>query len=111
MSKEIKRYPEIGKNYKHYKGGKYTVLTMAEHSEGDKINELLEKLDSMNLSDEAHKLIDELKLSFEDKLVIYKSIHFGSVHARPLHMWFENIKTIKTTPSTLRFEESNENNK
>lgn len=54
-------YPEIGKQYKHYKGGKYKVLTLAKHSETDEI------------------------------LVIYKSLHFGSVHARPLSMWFDIV--------------------
>lgn len=60
MEKEIK-YPEIGKTYKHYKGGKYEVLTLAKHSETNEI------------------------------LVIYKSLHFGSVHGRPLSMWFDEI--------------------
>lgn len=63
------KYPEIGKIYKHYKGGKYKVLTLAKHSET------------------------------EETLVIYRSIHFGSVHARPLSMWFDKIKgkTIRFT--------------
>lgn len=59
--KEIKEYPEIGGTYFHYKGGKYEVLSMAKHSETD------------------------------EDLVIYKSIHFGSVHARPLSMWFDTV--------------------
>lgn len=50
-------YPEIGKVYKHYKGGDYKVLTLAKHTETDEI------------------------------LVIYKSIQFGSIYARPLHIW------------------------
>ncbi len=59
--KEIKIYPEIGKIYDHYKGGKYMVITMCNHTE-----------------------------TGED-LVIYKSLHFGGVYARPLHMWFDKI--------------------
>jgi hypothetical protein len=47
-------YPEIGKLYKHYKGGDYKVLSLAKHTETDEI------------------------------LVIYKSIQFGTVYARPL---------------------------
>ena len=57
------KYPEIGKQYDHYKGGSYEVITLAKHSETDEV------------------------------LVIYKSLHFGSVHARPLPMWFEKVTT------------------
>lgn len=64
---EFKKYPEIGATYIHYKGGQYKVLTMAKHSEN------------------------------EEDLVIYKSIHFGSVHARPLSMWFDKIKELRNT--------------
>ncbi|HWY33860.1 MAG TPA: DUF1653 domain-containing protein [Nitrosopumilaceae archaeon] len=59
---EVKKYPYPGKYYQHYKGGIYEVLFMTKHSETD------------------------------EDLVIYKSVHFGSYHARPLHMWFEEIK-------------------
>lgn len=55
------QYPEVGKIYKHYKGGKYKVLTLAKHSETN------------------------------EDLVIYRSLHFGSIHARPLNMWFDEI--------------------
>jgi hypothetical protein len=55
------KYPEIGKQYIHYKGGRYEVLTLAKHTETDEV------------------------------LVIYKSLHFGSVHARPLSMWFDTV--------------------
>lgn len=66
------KYPEIGKIYRHYKGGKYKVLTLCKHSETD------------------------------ETLVIYKSIHFGSIHARPLSMWFDDIDD-----KTKRFEYDN----
>ncbi len=56
------KYPEVNKIYQHYKGGKYEVITLAKHSETDEV------------------------------LVIYKSIHFGSYHARPLDSWNETIK-------------------
>lgn len=61
MEKETK-YPEIGKIYKHYKGGKYEVITLAKHSETN------------------------------EDLVIYKSIGFGTVYARPLKMWFQTVE-------------------
>ncbi len=69
MSKDFKNYPEIGKTYLHYKGGKYTVISLAKHSE-----------------------------SGED-MVVYKSIHFGSVYVRPLSIWFDQIDK-----NTIRFK-------
>jgi hypothetical protein len=57
------KYPEIGKQYKHYKGGIYEVISLAKHTETD------------------------------ENLVIYKSLHFGTVYARPLSMWFETVTT------------------
>jgi hypothetical protein len=68
------RYPEIGKQYKHYKGGRYEVISLAKHSETDEV------------------------------LVIYKSLHFGSVYARPLSMWFDTViaeNAVKVTRFTL----------
>lgn len=61
MKKEIINYPEIRRIYQHYKGGKYEVITLAKHTET------------------------------EETLVIYKSLHFGTVHARPLSLWFDTI--------------------
>lgn len=55
-------YPIPGEKYRHYKGGTYEVVSLAIHTETD------------------------------EKLVIYKSLNFGSVHARPLSMWNEEIK-------------------
>jgi len=66
-------YPEINKTYKHYKGGKYTVLTLCKHTETD------------------------------ETLVIYKSIHFGSVYARPLNIWFDMV-TNHNNNSVSRFK-------
>lgn len=67
MSKDKKikcvEYPEVDKIYKHYKGGSYRVLTLAKHTENN------------------------------ETLVIYQSQEFGSVHARPLSMWFDEIRT------------------
>lgn len=60
---EIKVYPENGDYYRHYKGGTYRVISMCKHSE-----------------------------TGED-LVIYESITFGGVYARPLELWFEHVET------------------
>ena len=76
VEKIIKKYPEIGAIYKHYKGGKYKVLTMAKHSETD------------------------------EDLVIYQSIGYGSFYARPLSMWFDEVKftTRSGYNKAIRFE-------
>ncbi len=60
-------YPIPGKQYKHYKGGLYTVITLAKHFEKD------------------------------EDLVVYKSDLFGSVYVIPLSMWFELIILSKET--------------
>lgn len=59
---EFINYPEIGKTYQHYKGGKYKVLSLAKHSETD------------------------------ESFVVYKSIGYKSIHIRPLSMWFDIIR-------------------
>lgn len=59
-------YPEIGKIYQHYKGGLYRVLTLTTHTER------------------------------KETLVIYQSIGFGSIYARPLEMWFDKIKGTRS---------------
>lgn len=71
---DIKQYPEIDGLYKHYKGGKYKVLSLAKHSETDEI------------------------------MVVYRSIHFGSVHVRPLSMWFNLIELGTGVPPIERFK-------
>jgi hypothetical protein len=53
------QYPMPGELWQHYKGGIYEIITLANHSET------------------------------QEPLVIYKSIPFGSVYARPLDMWHE----------------------
>lgn len=52
-----KIYPEPGRLYRHYKGGVYEFLFLAPHSETGEV------------------------------LVIYKSVLYGSYHARPLDVW------------------------
>ena len=54
-------YPLPGQKYKLYKGGTYEVISMANHTETKEV------------------------------VVVYKSINFGSVYARPLEIW--NSKT------------------
>ena len=68
MKAEKTEYPEVGGTYRHYKGGKYKVMTLAKHTETD------------------------------EALVIYRSIGFGSVHARPLSQWFEIIDDSGSLP-------------
>lgn len=52
-------YPLPGQTYKHYKGGTYKIITLATHTET------------------------------KEALVIYQSVPFGSIFARPLDMWEE----------------------
>ncbi len=73
MGKNFVKYPEIGKQYNHYKGGVYEVISMATHSETSEV------------------------------LVIYKSVLFGSVYARPLDMWFDEVEN-QSGNLTPRFE-------
>ena len=50
-----------GEIWRHYKGGDYTIITLANHTEN------------------------------KEPLVIYQSISFGSIYARPLTVWCETI--------------------
>lgn len=50
-------YPLPRQQYKHYKGGTYEVISMATHTET------------------------------QEKLVVYKSLNFGSVYVRPYEIW------------------------
>lgn len=58
-------YPTPGQQYSHYKGGLYEVITMSTHTETN------------------------------EKLVIYKSINFGSIYARPYEVWNSDIEGVK----------------
>lgn len=51
------QYPLPGEIYKHYKGGTYEVISMTTHTETNEV------------------------------LVVYKSINFGTVYARPIKSW------------------------
>lgn len=59
------RKPIPGRVYLHYKGGLYEVLHLATSS------------------------VDE------SDQVVYKSLHYGSYHTRPLTEWFEVVKSKK----------------
>jgi hypothetical protein len=50
-------YPLPGEKYQHYKGGTYEIISLAQHTET------------------------------QEKMVVYKSINFGSVYVRPLDIW------------------------
>lgn len=52
-------YPLPGQTYKHYKGGTYKIITLSTHTETN------------------------------EALVIYQSVPFGSIYARPLDIWEE----------------------
>lgn len=69
-----KKYPVIGGLYKHYKGGTYKIITLAKHSETN------------------------------EDMVVYKSTEFGSIHARPLSMWFDPVMGVNSR-RVARFEE------
>lgn len=73
---EYKIYPIIGRIYRHYKGGKYTPITLATDTVTNEI------------------------------VVVYKSIEFGSVYTRPLDEWNECVKSMLSVgPDTVkRFE-------
>lgn len=60
-------FPLPGEIYQHYKGGTYEVISLCTHTETD------------------------------EKLVIYRSLNFGSVYARPLSQWSEVIADLYPT--------------
>jgi hypothetical protein len=60
---EYIHYPLPGEKYQHYKGGKYEVICLANHTDNN------------------------------EPLVIYKSLSFGSIYARPLKEWFDIVNT------------------
>ena len=60
-------YPKIGEKYRHYKGGIYEVITLANHSET------------------------------QEPMVVYKSLLFGGVYVRPLSMWFDIVQNDNYT--------------
>jgi hypothetical protein len=54
-------FPLPGQIWQHYKGGTYEVISCAVHTESDEI------------------------------LVIYRSVVFGTIYARPIEIWFDEV--------------------
>jgi hypothetical protein len=65
--------PLPGQIWQHYKGGTYEILTCANHTETQEV------------------------------LVIYRSVSFGSVYARPLSIWYDEITVAGQKKKTQRF--------
>jgi hypothetical protein len=70
----MEHFPLPTRKYRHYKGGLYKVLTLANHTDT------------------------------KEALVVYKSISFGGVYARPLKEWSETV-TNDDGQQVKRFEE------
>jgi len=66
------KYPKPTEIYQHYKGGQYEILAMCNHTETNEI------------------------------LVIYRSLSFGGIHARPFTEWYDIVDTDDKIP-TNRF--------
>jgi len=66
-------YPQPGERWLHYKGGKYEIVCMCNHTETN------------------------------EELVIYRSLSFGGWHARPYSEWHDEIQVEGTRYSTNRF--------
>lgn len=54
-------YPQPNEIWQHYKGGKYQIVAMCNHTDTDEV------------------------------LVIYKSLSFGGFHARPYNEWHDEV--------------------
>jgi hypothetical protein len=65
----MKGYPQPGEIWCHYKGGKYEIVAMCNHTTTDEI------------------------------LVIYKSLSFGGFHARPFSEWHDEVETTNGYPA------------
>jgi len=72
---ENKQYPQPNEIWQHYKGGKYQIVAMCNHTTTDEV------------------------------LVIYKSMSFGGFHARPYSEWHEQVGETKLAGFPIyRFE-------
>jgi hypothetical protein len=68
-------YPLPGEVWQHYKGGKYEIVAMCNHTDTDEV------------------------------LVIYKSLSFGGFHARPYSEWHDMVKPpVDGLWATYRFQ-------
>lgn len=70
-----------GETWRHYKGGNYKIITLANHSET------------------------------KEPLVIYQSISFGSIYARPLSMWNDVVENRRggIEPRFVKVEQNDNN--
>ena len=66
-------YPQPNEIWQHYKGGKYQIVAMCNHTTTDEI------------------------------LVIYKSLSFGGFHARPYSEWHEIVWDNENGNENYRF--------
>ena len=57
----MNHYPQPGEKWQHYKGGKYQIVAMCNHTETNEV------------------------------LVVYRSLSFGGFHARPYSEWHEQV--------------------
>jgi len=69
----MNKYPQPGETWHHYKGGKYEIVGMCNHTTTDEI------------------------------LVIYKSLSFGGFHARPFSEWHDEVETTNGYPAKRFF--------
>jgi len=60
--KNNQKYPQPNEIWQHYKGGRYQIVAMCNHTTTDEV------------------------------LVIYKSLSFGGFHARPYNEWHDEIE-------------------
>ena len=72
-------YPIPGDRYEHYKGGIYEIISMATHTET------------------------------QEKMIVYKSLNFGSVYVRPYAEFTKNVElpvvgSLLTLSGGVRFE-------
>ena len=77
----MRNLPLPGEIYTHYKGGTYKIICLSVHTES------------------------------QEKLVIYKSLNFGSIHARPLDIFMDSVtnditNNIKTDRFRLTYNAS-----
>lgn len=66
-------YPQPGERWYHYKGGKYEIVCMCNHTETN------------------------------EELVVYRSLSFGGWHARPYSEWHDEIQVEGKEYTTNRF--------
>ena len=61
----MNNYPLPKEKWQHYKGGQYEIICMCNHTETN------------------------------EPLVVYKSLSFGSIYARPFSEWYDEIRKDK----------------